>query len=133
MKAVMMILWSTVLLSAPLLCRTTKQEFPVLKGPYLGQKPAGEKPEVFAPGIVSSSEATEYGIAFTPNEKDLYFNRNGVGIMVCTWDDSNWTPPIKAPFQNKTQILRGANTSFSPEMTRGTAIFAGGMRKSWES
>ncbi len=28
--------------------------FPVLKGPYLGQKPQGMTPEVFAPGIIST-------------------------------------------------------------------------------
>jgi hypothetical protein len=78
-----------------------QDEFPVLKGPYLGQKPPGMTPEIFAPGIVSSSGATEYGIAFAPDGKEFYFNRNGVGVMVCTWNDSGWTPPIKAPFLKK--------------------------------
>lgn len=36
MKTVLVILCSTVLLSTPLLYQTTKQEFSVLKGPYLG-------------------------------------------------------------------------------------------------
>jgi hypothetical protein len=29
-------------------------DFPKLTGPYLGQKPPGMKPEIFAPGIVST-------------------------------------------------------------------------------
>ena len=29
-------------------------DFPVLKGPYLGQKPPGSTPKIFAPGIVST-------------------------------------------------------------------------------
>jgi len=29
-------------------------EFPVLKGPYFGQKPPGSTAEVFAPGIIST-------------------------------------------------------------------------------
>jgi hypothetical protein len=73
----------------------------ILKGPYLGQKPPGMTPEIFAPGIVSSPGATEYGIAFTPDGKEFYFNRNGVGVMVCTWNDSGWTIPVKAPFLKK--------------------------------
>jgi hypothetical protein len=33
---------------------TQQTDFPVLKGPYLGQKPPGMKPEVFAPGMYSN-------------------------------------------------------------------------------
>ena len=29
---------------------TLQSDFPVLKGPYLGQKPPGDVPELFAPG-----------------------------------------------------------------------------------
>ena len=31
-----------------------EEDFPVLKGRYLGQKPPGTKPEIFAPGIIST-------------------------------------------------------------------------------
>jgi len=78
-----------------------QNDFPVFKGPYLGQKPPGMTPEIFAPGIVSSSGAMEYGIAFTPDGKEVYFNRNGVGVMVCTWTGTGWTAPVKAPFIKK--------------------------------
>ena len=76
-------------------------DLPVLKGPYLGQKPPGMTPEIFAPGIVSSPEATEYAIAFNPDGKAFYFNRNGIGVMVCIWSDTGWAKPIKAPFLKK--------------------------------
>jgi hypothetical protein len=76
-------------------------EFPVLTGPYLGQKPPGMTPEIFAPGIVSSSEALEYGMAFTPDGREFYFSRSGTGVMVCALTDSGWTAPIKAPFLEK--------------------------------
>ncbi|UCG28774.1 MAG: ankyrin repeat domain-containing protein, partial [Bacteroidales bacterium] len=33
---------------------TEPQKFPILQGPYLGQTPPGDKPERFAPGIVSA-------------------------------------------------------------------------------
>jgi len=76
-------------------------DFPKLTGPYLGQKPPGMVPEIFAPGIVSSSEALEYGIAFSPDGKEFYFNRSGVGVMVCSWTDAGWSAPVKAPFFEK--------------------------------
>jgi len=78
-----------------------QSEFPKLTGPYLGQKPPGMTPEIFAPGIVSSSDALEYGMAFTPDGREFYFNRSGTGVMVCTWTDNGWTEPIKAPFLEK--------------------------------
>ena len=34
-----------------------EDKFPVLKGPYLGQKPPGMVPKVFAPGIISTEAA----------------------------------------------------------------------------
>lgn len=61
-----------------------QSDFPIPIGPYLGQKPPGMTPEIFRPGIVSLSEAVEYGMAFTPDGQEFYFNRSGVGVMVCT-------------------------------------------------
>jgi hypothetical protein len=64
------------------------------------RQPPGMEPEIFAPGIVSSSEETEFGIAFTPDGKGVYFNRNGV-VMVSTLSDTGWTAPVEAPFLKK--------------------------------
>ncbi|MBE0664240.1 MAG: hypothetical protein IH584_00350, partial [Candidatus Aminicenantes bacterium] len=50
-----------------------KSEFPKLSGPYLGQKPPGLTPKIFAPGIVSSKDNYEFKIAFTPDGKEIYF------------------------------------------------------------
>jgi len=33
-----------------------KDDFPILKGPYLGQKPPGMKAERFAPGLLSTNK-----------------------------------------------------------------------------
>ncbi len=46
----------------------------VLEGPYLGQKPPGVTPEVFAPGIIST-KGWEYGVVFAPSMKEIYFIR----------------------------------------------------------
>ena len=40
-----------------------KTDIPVLKGPYFGQKPPGATPEVFAPGIVSIDEYSEFVVS----------------------------------------------------------------------
>jgi CubicO group peptidase (beta-lactamase class C family) len=52
-----------------------KDELPDLKGPYIGQKPPGLIPEVFAPGIVSK-EHRDWTGRFTPDMKEYYFTRN---------------------------------------------------------
>lgn len=46
----------------------------ILEGPYLGQKPPGLLPEVFAPGIISTN-GWEYGVVFAPGMKELYWVR----------------------------------------------------------
>lgn len=48
--------------------------FPVLEGPYFGQKPPGLTPEVFAPNIIST-EHHEWGPFFSPDMKEFYFSR----------------------------------------------------------
>jgi len=50
-------------------------DFPVLKGPYLGQKPPRTTPEVFAPGIVSSTEFVDFKGSFSPDGNEYYFYR----------------------------------------------------------
>jgi len=52
----------------------SQSEFPVLEGPYLGQKPPGSIPEVFAPGIVSTKDWEIEGV-FAPNMEEFYFAR----------------------------------------------------------
>lgn len=79
------------------------KSFPVLKGPYLGQKPPGMKPEVFAPGIVSTKEFREYSGTFNPDGKEYYFFRfaDGAGMMVSRLTDEGWTAPEPANFNTE--------------------------------
>lgn len=41
--------------------------FPKLTGPYLGQKPPGNTPELLAPGIVSTEKNEHMTPAFSPS------------------------------------------------------------------
>ena len=43
------------------------------KSRYLGLTPPGLQPEVFAPGVVSLEERSEFGSVFTANGLEFYF------------------------------------------------------------
>ena len=49
-----------------------KEDFPVHKGPYLGQKPPGMTPEVFAPGIISTEHKEHSTLAFSPDGTEIF-------------------------------------------------------------
>jgi len=81
--------------------------FPVLKGDYLGQKPPGDKPELFAPGIVSSIWGLHSTAVFSPDGNEVYwapmvsypgeiYSRGGLLTMKRV--DGRWMPPAWAPF-----------------------------------
>ena len=81
---------------------TQKDDFPVLRGPYLGQKPPGLTPEIFAPGIVSAAGHFDFAITFTPDGKELYFTQRKEGsrntLMVSRLGKDGWTAPEEAAF-----------------------------------
>lgn len=74
--------------------------FPALQGPYLGQKPPGTVPEIFAPGVVCTG-LMERDVAISPDGREIYF---GIGfgdtlaIMVSRCRDDRWSEPEIAPF-----------------------------------
>ena len=47
-------------------------DFPVLEGPYLGQKPPGKIPELFAPSILFSENPIHGQIAFYPDDAEPF-------------------------------------------------------------
>jgi hypothetical protein len=75
--------------------------FPELKGEYLGQKKPGLKPELFAPGVISTG-LYERDIAITPDGKEIFYGLafgGNVTIMVAKMDDSGiWSEPVAASF-----------------------------------
>ncbi len=79
----------------------SQDKFPVLKGPYFGQKPPGLTPEVFAPGIVSVDGRYEYGVSFSPDLDEMYFSPTVKGHSVVYFSklkNKKWTNPKKANF-----------------------------------
>ncbi len=83
---------------------TQKDDFPVLKGPYLGQKPPGMTPEIFVPGFIST-EKRELNSVFTPDEKEFYFSISkpgkGYTIMYTKQVKEQWIKPQVAPFSGE--------------------------------
>ena len=80
-------------------------DFQVFKGPYLGQKPPGTTPEVFAPGIVSTSDH-EFSCCFSPDGNEFYFTRRcgdpeTAKIMMTRKTKDGWTVPEVAPFSGR--------------------------------
>jgi Tol biopolymer transport system component len=80
-------------------CQTTPKDFPVLKGPYLGQKPPGNIPELFAPGTVSRDDYFEHSAAiFSPDGNEVYWSGKPNGaryfeIYFMKMINGKWTEP----------------------------------------
>jgi hypothetical protein len=60
-------------------------EFPKLNGPYLGQKPPGLTPELFAPGILSRFSMLHGKIVFSPGGLEAFWSCNAAPVQ------SRWT------------------------------------------
>lgn len=57
-----------------------QREFPTLAGPYLGQTPPGMKPEIFAPGIVSTDKH-EFSITVSPEGDEIFFSPPAFSVI----------------------------------------------------
>ena len=99
-------------------------DFSKLTGPYLGQKPPGMMPEIFAPGIVSSEHQEHSSLSFSPDAKEIWWsrwclpydsNKHPQAIMHMTCENGTWRPPQVAPFSGK--YIDGYPT-FSPDGQR---------------
>ena len=89
---------------------------------YLGQRPPGTTPEIFAPGIISTANYEHSPAVFSPDLKSVYWTfekqnpTQGI-IKYSTFQDGAWTDPAPtsfgADFTNDTPYLtRDGNTLF---------------------
>ena len=68
-------------------------DFSRLTGPYLGQKPPGMKPEVFAPDILPASNYHTSPV-FTPDGKEVFWKMQGTKtITMMKIENGFWTTP----------------------------------------
>jgi hypothetical protein len=83
--------------------------FPVLHGPYLGQKPPGLTAEPFAPAVLSLPGKNHHTLSFSADQTELYFTRYPEHVtMMMRQVDGVWQPPERAP-------LAGWEAVFTPD------------------
>ena len=68
-----------------------------LKGLYLGQRPPGSEPEVFAPGVLDQISMIHGRITFSPDGREVYWSCNAAPVQ-SRWHMSRdssgvWCPP----------------------------------------
>jgi len=99
-------------------------EFPLLQGPYLGQKPPGVYPELFGPGVISiDTNFVHSAVVFSPDGSEVFWCTN-VGwygqrkqqgflrLYFMKMVDGRWTSPQPAPFVKDKRVERPV---FSPD------------------
>lgn len=96
---------------------SANDDFPVLKGPYLGQKSPGMTPEIFAPAIISIDGYEELCSVFMDDGKVFIFSRLKPGE---DWEkkptywmimkEGVWSKPNEVPFND----LHPYNSSVAP-------------------
>jgi hypothetical protein len=79
-------------------CGYTKPSItPQLDSLYLAQEPPGMEPEVFAPGIVSDPDTSEYSGSFSPDGSEYYFDRfsqtSETRLLFSKVVDGKWSAP----------------------------------------
>ncbi len=96
-------------------------DFPKLTGPYLGQKPPGMTPEVFAPGIVSRQLSVHSATIFSPDGKEMYWtvmnDPEPLRIVFMKQVDGVWMKHQEVPFSGSGD---DANPFFS---SSGNALY----------
>jgi ankyrin repeat protein len=104
---------------------TSAMRFPVLKGNYLGQRPPGEKAELFALGVISSIWGLHSTAVFSPDGNEVFWNPmidypgevySRGGLMMMKRANGRWAAPDWAPFSGPNSV-DGA-PFFSPNGTR---------------
>jgi len=95
------IFFSILFMVLPLTAQVSQKEFPVIKGDYLGQKPLGLTPEIFAPGIITTEINEHSPAAFSPDGNEVYWSvTDGRSLTIKYMKKSNgrWSQAAEAPF-----------------------------------
>jgi hypothetical protein len=103
MKYGRILVFAVIFICLAMMTNARIENFPTLKGPYLGQKPPGMTPEVFAPGVVSTGFDEMFSY-FTPDAREFYFQLWKAPfpvIMVMKEEKGQWTKPEVASFSGR--------------------------------
>ena len=77
-----------------------------LEGPYLGQVPPGLTSQIFAPGIITMPNRSEWTGSFTPDGQEFYFTISNPSwsvnaVMVTSQENGVWSTPTPASFSGQ--------------------------------
>lgn len=103
----------------------TADDWPILKGSYLGQESPQVKAEIFMDGLISTRENPEMCAGFTEDGKAFYFNKlhNGYwAIFYTRAENGKWLVPRPMPF---TSHYTDRDFTISPD---GRKIYFGSNR-----
>lgn len=121
MKTKKILLWTIIISSLSVLVKA--QNFPVLKGPYLGQTQPGKTAQLFAPQIISTELHDDGAPAFNKDGTEIYFRivfkKAGKiygTIFFMEVKDDVWTAPKIASFAKEYTLWGGI--VFSPDGNR---------------
>jgi ankyrin repeat protein len=91
-------------------------EFPVLQGPYIGQKGPGAKPEIFGVGIVSSVGWEHSSPVFSPDGSEVFWTTisDRMNVFTMKQGEGRWSAPRPASFSG----LEDCYPRFSPDGQR---------------
>ena len=113
-----------ILLTIVCSCHAQQDDFPALKGPYLGQKPPGMTPEIFAPGIITT-ELSE-GCSGWGNEMEYFIFQRWIDrkprMYVMHQIDGVWSSPEPVPILDRYQA---GDFTIAPD--GNTLLFASGI------
>lgn len=114
-KTQFLFLTAVILFSGILYAQEKASDFPVLKGPYLGQKPPGLKPVLFAPDIFDKE--VHGGLVFSSDGREAYWDlmEEGRNILFIRIENGKWTEPAEVPFKSK---YGTGDAAFSPDGNR---------------
>ncbi|MCK5148181.1 PD40 domain-containing protein [bacterium] len=110
-----------------------------LKGPYMGQKPPGMTPEVFAPGFISTEEYYEINSIFSSKGDEFYYvisastpdeklqGQYDYCMMHTRMIDGVWTKPEQLDIANGYNVV---DIAFSPDGNR--LYFCSDFPSTWE-
>ena len=90
---------------SPVAGQTGQNDFPVLQGPYLGQKPPGSIPQTFAQGIVTTDYYNHCSISMSPDGSEIFWAMAPVDSTLRIYSskivNGVWTPPEIVSFTRK--------------------------------
>jgi hypothetical protein len=84
-----------------------EKDFPKFSVLYLGQKPPGKTPEIFAPGIVSKDNRYELMTTFSSDGKECFYTKSFETNTNMTTKEINgkWKDPSIVDFSGKVLTL----------------------------